>query len=387
MPGAETGRPETSKEFAARVKDHFVLRPPAERKEGGNGKTNEQLANSKKLTIKIPAQAKNTSALPRSDTGHQSPIEIDPMPKVYPSLLNVISESTDGIDFIRELKGKYTDDPLFKTIIDKPREYKNFLVENGLVYLKSQGHKLLCIPNILIGKRTAREIVLTEAHSLLAHLGANKTLDYIRDHLWWKTMVSDTKAFCESCTTCKRSKPSNQKPYGLLNPLPVPSQPWEAIGIDFVGPLPESKNRDGIFDSITVVICLLTAMVHLIPSRITYNARQIAELMFEQIYKLHGLPKHIISDRDVLFTSTFWGHLHELIGTKLKMSSAYHPETDGSTERANRTVTQMLRQCINDKQSDWYLNSQPLNSRLIQLDQRVPDTHHFSSTPGGCPDL
>ena len=120
-----------------------------------------------------------------------------------------------------------------------------------------------------------------------------------------------------------------------------------------MGPLPESKNCDGIFDSITVVICLLTAMIHLIPSRITYNAQQIAELMFEQIYKLHSLPKHIISDRDVLFTSTFWGHLHKLIGTKLRMSSAYHPETDGSTERTNRTVTQMLCQCINDKQSDW----------------------------------
>ena len=75
--------------------------------------------------------------------------------------------------------------------------------------------------------------------------------------------------------------------------------------------------------------------------------------MFEEVYKLHGLPKHIISDRDVLFTSIFWGHLHKLIGTKLKMSSAYHPETDGSTERANQTVTQMLRQCIGEKQNDW----------------------------------
>ena len=135
--------------------------------------------------------------------------------------------------------------------------------------------------------------------------------------------------------------------------MPVPSQPWEAIGIDFVGPLPESKNHDGIFDYITVVICLLMAMVHLIPSQITYNTQQIAELMFEEIYKLHGLPKHIISDRDVLFTSISWGHLHQLICTKLRMSSAYHPEMDGSTERANRTVTQMLRQCISDKLSDW----------------------------------
>ena len=153
--------------------------------------------------------------------------------------------------------------------------------------------------------------------------------------------------------TCKRSKPSNQKPYGLLNPLPVPGMPWESIGVDFVGPLPESKNRDGVFDNITVIICLLTSMVHLVPGRINYNAKQIAELMFEAVYKLHGLPKNIISDRDVLFTSTFWAHLNKLIGTQLKMSSAYHPETDGSTERANRTITQMLRQCIGTKQTDW----------------------------------
>jgi len=166
-------------------------------------------------------------------------------------------------------------------------------------------------------------------------------------------MVSDTKSFCETCVVCKRSKPSNQKPYGLLNPLSIRSYPWESIGIDFVGPLPESSNRDGSFDSITVVICLLTAMVHLVPSRTNYNARQLAELMFEEVYKLHGLPKNIISDRDVLFTSVFWGHLHALLGTKLRMSSAYHPQTDGSTERANRTVTQMLRQCINEKQNDW----------------------------------
>ena len=152
---------------------------------------------------------------------------------------------------------------------------------------------------------------------MLAHLGAGKTLDYLRDHVWWKDMVSDVREFCKTCHTCKISKPSNQKPYGLLNPLSVPSYPWESIGMDFVGPLPESGNQDGLYDSITVVICLLTSMVHLIPSRTNYNASQLAELMFENIYKLHGLPKNIISDRDVSFTSTFWGQLHRLIGTKL----------------------------------------------------------------------
>ncbi|CDO74640.1 hypothetical protein BN946_scf184822.g3 [Trametes cinnabarina] len=94
-------------------------------------------------------------------------------------------------------------------------------------------------------------------------------------------------------------------------------------------------------------------MVHLVPSRTTYKARDVAELVFSEIYKHHGLPKAIVSDRDVLFTSAFWTHLHKLIGIELRMSSAYHPESDGSTERANRTVSQMLRQCIGAGQRDW----------------------------------
>ncbi|KAJ3543797.1 hypothetical protein NMY22_g3003 [Coprinellus aureogranulatus] len=96
-------------------------------------------------------------------------------------------------------------------------------------------------------------------------------------------------------------------------------------------------------------------MVHLVPSREDYTSRDIAELVFSEVYKHHGLPRSIVSDRDKLFTATFWDHLHSLIGTKLRMSSAYHPETDGVTERANRTITQMIRQCIGPKQRDWAL--------------------------------
>ena len=176
----------------------------------------------------------------------------------------------------------------------------------------------------------------------MAHLGATKTISYLREYVWWKDLVEDVHKYCETCQTCTRSKPPNQKPYGLLNPLRVPARPWDAIGIDFVGPLPLSKNRDGEFDSITVVIDLLTAMVHLIPSRTNYTAKEIAELVFTEIYKLHGLPKSIVSDRDVLFTSAFWTHLQKLIGINQRMSSAYHPQSDRSTERANRTLGQML---------------------------------------------
>ena len=281
----------------------------------------------------------------QGETRLQEPVEEPSLP--------LLTQSSLGIDILSELRGKYIGDPVFRVILEKPDEFRNFEIKDQLIYLKSNDHRVLCIPRILIQGRNAREIIISEAHSTLAHLGAYKTLDYLRDNVWWKDMVTDVKAFCETCQTCKMRKPSNQKPYGLLNPLGVPSHPWESVGIEFVGPLPESRNRDGQFDSITVIICLLTGMVHLIPSRINYNASQLAELVFEHIYKFHGLPQNIISDRDVLFTSTFWSRLHRLLGTKLRMSSAYHPQSDGSTERANRTVTQMLRQCIQPDQRDW----------------------------------
>ena len=341
---------ESSADFAARMRDHFVLKgpqDPARRKEGGSVHLDHQYQNLEEQSdLRSERDIVHTSAQP----------EISPNMETSPdgaSLLDIVSQSMHGVDLLTELCGKYGADPDFRGILAKPNDYRNFEVCDGLVFLKKPEHRVLCIPKVLVQGRSARELVISEAHSMLAHLGASKTLDYLRDHVWWKDMVSDVKAYCETCHTCKISKPSNQKPYGLLNPLSVPSYPWESIGMDFVGPLPESSNRDGSFDSITVVICLLTSMVHLIPSRINYNATQLAELMFEHIYKLHGLPKNIISDRDVLFTSTFWKQLHRLVGTKLRLSSAYHPQSDGSTERANRTITQMLRQCVDPSQKDW----------------------------------
>ena len=167
--------------------------------------------------------------------------------------------------------------------------------------------------------------------------------------------MPDVKAYCDSCMVCKRSKTSTLKPYGLLNPLEIQSQPWDAIGIDFVGPLPESKNRDGTFNAITTIIDLFSGMVHLVPSRTDYTAKQVAELVFAEVYKLHGLPRVIVSDRDPLFTSHFWEELHKLIGTRLRMSSAFHPQSDGATERANKTLGQMLRVCVSADQKNWVL--------------------------------
>lgn len=166
---AETGQPETSKEFAARMRGNFVLKGPSEW-EGGM-----------KLTIKLPAQTKNPSpdAMPSASESNNQQNENPEKAKTNMSLISIISESTEGIDLLKELKGKYSLDPEFKHIFEKPHEFQNFKVTDGLVYININGKKLLCIPKILHDARNIREIVILEAHSLLAHLGAYKTLDYL----------------------------------------------------------------------------------------------------------------------------------------------------------------------------------------------------------------
>lgn len=148
-------------------------------------------------------------------------------------------------------------------------------------------------------------------------------------------MVENVNAFCALYIICKRSKPSNQKLYGLLHPLKVPAHPWDSIGIDFMGPLPLSKDRNGEYDMITVIIDQLISMVHLVPSRTNYMAREVAELVFVEVYKYHGLPTSIVSNQNVLFTSMFWMHMNWMMGINQNISSAYHPESDEAIERAN----------------------------------------------------
>ena len=141
------------------------------------------------------------------------------------SLVNILSWSNVGLDLLDELQGRYHQDPVFQAILQRPSDFWNFKVMDQLIYLRESEQKVLCIPKVLIQGWSTQEIVISEAHSLLTHLGAAKTLDYLQDHVWWKDMVANTKLYCKTCHTCKLSKPSNQKPYGFLNPLSLLSYP------------------------------------------------------------------------------------------------------------------------------------------------------------------
>jgi transposase InsO family protein len=345
--GPETGCPETAKEFSKRIKRVRLTLRSESGQEGGKKPETDKTAD--------VSQAEPQNRAQGISSGLEGQLTQESLAEgiVNPPLIDVVASDEVGFDFPASLKGRYAEDSFFSHILEKPRDHKNFEVKDGLIFLNGEGQMVLCIPSCTINGRNVREIIISHAHSILAHLGSQKTIAYLRDQVWWKEMNRDITRYCETCSVCKRSKPDNQRPYGLLNPLSVPSRPWESIGIDFVGPLPLSKNRNGEYDMIAVIIDRLTSMVHLVPGRQDYKARDMAELVFAEVYRLHGLPKSIVSDRDTLFTSTFWTHLHRLIGVELKMSSAYHPQTDGATERANRTITQMLRQCVRPDQKDW----------------------------------
>ena len=180
--------------------------------------------------------------------------------------------------------------------------------------------------------------VIEQAHTILGHYGAQKTADYIRQWYWWPKLGHEVDKYCTTCSICQVSKTSTQRPVGLLHTLPIPNRPWGSVGMDFIGPFPKSKG----FDYLWVVICRLTSMVHLVPVNTTTKASELASLYVKEVVRLHGLPDCIVSDRDSKFTSMFWRETHRILGTKLLMSTSFHPQMDGASERVNRSVGQIL---------------------------------------------
>jgi hypothetical protein len=208
----------------------------------------------------------------------------------HPTLLNVAAMGDPSVDIHRSLSNQYHEDSFFKDMLTHPRNYKNFEVSNRLVFLQDNGRRVLCVPDVAIGKRRVRKILISYAHSILAHLGPLKIISYLRENIWWKGLNSDVEEFCRSCSVCQSTKPTNHAAYGLLETLQVPTYPWETIRIDFVGPLPESKTLLGTFDMIMVIIDHLTSMVHLVPMKQMYRCNaHIFPMLADTAFTLNDL--------------------------------------------------------------------------------------------------
>ena len=197
-----------------------------------------------------------------------------------------------------------------------------------------------------------QELILDEAHNSAysIHPGATKMYMDLKERYWWNGMKADVARFVAQCDVCQRVKAEHQKPAGLLQPLPIPVWKWDEIGMDFVNGLPKTLKGN---DSIWVIVDRLTKVAHFIPVRTKYSGDKLAQLYVDNIVKLHGVPSRIVSDRGTQFTSKFWKSLHEAMGTKLDFSSAYHPQTDGQTERVNQIMEDMLRACVLTYGKDW----------------------------------
>lgn len=216
--------------------------------------------------------------------------------------------------------------------------------KEGLYYLNDA----LVIPN----NAELRRALIAEHHNPPArgHPGVDRTVQHLLRSYWWPGMTSDVKKYVRTCDACQRNKSKTVKPGGLLQPMPIPSSKWESVGMDFITGLPCSKAG---YDSVMVIIDRLSKLVHLVPTTTNVTAAEVAKLFVQNVIRLHGLPKSIVSDRDHNFTSIFWKTVCEMWQVQQKMSTAFHPQTDGQTERVNRVLEEYLRSYVSPLHDDW----------------------------------
>jgi len=224
----------------------------------------------------------------------------------------------------------------------KNRRVKELSCEDNLLYRRN----LLWIPKGLLQK-----IMESEHNTKVAgHMGQDKTIELIRRNFWWPKMNERIIDFVRSCPECQRNKAPRHQPYGLSSPLELPYAPWQSIAMDFITELPISDECDQLW----VIIDRFTKMAHFVPLRKEgKTAADLAIMFAREVWKYHGLPTDIVSDRNSRFTSETWKEFLRLMEIWPRMSMAFHPQTDGQTERLNQTIEAYLRAFVSKEQDDW----------------------------------
>ena len=217
--------------------------------------------------------------------------------------------------------------------------------EQGLLYYNGRW--------VIPDSREIKMEIMNECHDskVAGHFGMTKTEERVMQNFYWTRMEEDVRDYVRSCDTCQRDKTHRHKTFGLLQPLDVPYRPWESISMDFIVDLPNDQDHTQVW----VIVDRFTKYAHFIPLKThTSNpTKELAKAFAKEIWRLHGLPIEIVSDRDSRFTSHFWAELMDHLGVKLKMSTAFHPQTDGQTERVNGILEGYLRHYCSFQQDNW----------------------------------
>ncbi|KAL2232344.1 UNVERIFIED_CONTAM: Transposon Tf2-11 polyprotein [Sesamum indicum] len=254
--------------------------------------------------------------------------------QVMPSLKDKIKDAQAKNPYLQRMKAK----------VQKGKSDQFIIQENGTLF----NGKRICVPNV---EELSMEI-MHEAHyaPYAMHPGSTKMYRDLRPYYWWPTMKKNVAEFVAKCLTCQQVKAEHQAPAGKLHPLTIPEWKWEKITMDFFIGLPRTFRRH---DAIWVIVDRLTKSAHFLPIYQNDSLDKLAELYVSEIVRLHGIPTSIVSDRDPRFTSHFWGSLQTALGTKLHFSTAFHPQTDGQSERTIQTLEDMMRACVIEFKGNW----------------------------------
>lgn len=254
------------------------------------------------------------------------------------------SVSVDNSELLSKFKAAYQHDNSWREQLElqkHPLQPKDFRVDGDLVFYQD---RLYVPPNL------RSEIVYSRHDSVLGgHPGRARTFDLMHRDYSWPGMRRFIRAYCSSCDVCQRNRNERHSPYGLLQPLAIPERPWKAIAMDFIVKLPRSRG----YDSIWVVVDRLTRAAHFIPIEESTDSSELVRIYLANVFKHHGFPESILSDRGPTFVSSFFSNLMKLVGSKMTPSTAYHPQTDGLTERSNQTLESYLRNYCSYQQDDW----------------------------------
>ena len=242
--------------------------------------------------------------------------------------------------YVVAIKNAYREDSFYKNVNEETvSHYPNYRVEDGLIYVILAGVARLCIP------AKSNEIIRAILHNFHAsdvagHPGIRKCYERIRKHFYWNCMFAQIESYIRSCVICQKNKPSID-PQWMIRPLDILTRRMGEIRMDFVSGFPTSSNCP--HDQITMIIDRLTKKVLLYAINKQDTAVDAARSFINNFVCEYGLPDRIISDRDTKFTLMFWKELAKALKIRLGMSTAFHPQTDGQTERVNRVIIEMLR--------------------------------------------
>lgn len=262
--------------------------------------------------------------------------------KIPPIKRQTVTRLSVDETLLAQIRDGYASDPWIKRLLGAKPGMPTIRQTSGLWFVGDR----LVIPNVI----QLREAIFRLAHDVLGHFGPDKSYEALRHSFFWPNMRRDLQnSYVPACPECQHNKSTTTRPIGPLHPLPVPDGRCLSIAMDFVGPLP----LDDGYDQILTITDRAGADLQIIPTVTTSTAEELAQIFFDKWYCENGLPADIVSDRDKLFISRFWKALHALTGVNLKVSTAYHPETDGASERTNKTVIQALRYHVDKHQKGW----------------------------------